>query len=374
MRKLPLVFIFTFVFFSSTSVVKSSHLLAQEEKINNEKFEYIIPEQSLFCTDFPLSYDSGEKTVDNSLGEGEGWDSSKPGEIWLEKDETKQPDFSFMENRLNLVFSKVMPLRLNEQVNINPEKFKLNTRAKHFIINEENYAEESCPMEGVCIPGLAEGSIPETNFVLPEWWTDLLGTTKIFCGLFGNCTPPEKLALLIEQPNIEEISENINELVNTECVNLDERIVSEKPLIDDIQKEFNFWAKFRRWLEELTNQDSTKTIITKEKREAQLTNKTRGLLVGGETLISQSDFFSGFISHGINSSIEKNPVQSEAKYGSSLEIDSPESEKHHYQEQNQTRTRNCLQLCSLYPPDSKFDVSLLDPTCKSCDPKDYKIE
>ena len=121
-----------------------------------------------------------------------------------------------------------------------------------------------------------------------------------------------------------------------------------------------------------------KTYFVKEttKETAELENRTRGFLVGGKTLIDQSDFFSGFIIHEINSSIEKDPIQSETKYGvsESLNIENEEeAEKLHYQEQNQARIRNCLQLCSLYPLDSKFDVSMIDPICISCDPKDYQL-
>jgi len=378
MRKLPL-FIFFLILINFFLPKVTPNILAQQKEINEEEIEVIIPEKSIFCTDFGISYHQGskEEVVADCPSETSSCDPNNTAEIWLEGEETKQPDFSIMNFRLDSTRPKLMPLQLNEKVNL--DTGKITTRAKHFVVSENT----TCPFNPEDTPSTSEvvNSIPETEFTLPDWWTTLLSQTKIFCGLFSaseRCQPPEKLTILIDKPDNEEklsaLSNDIdiNDPEYAICDDYGELARSQPPELKDIERTFNFTSlkkKIIAFFEELKKYFQTTT------REANLTNKTRGVLVGGHTLTNQSEFFSDFLIHEINDSLEKDALAGNAKYGVSqdLEITEPDkAEKEHYQEQNQTRARYCLQLCSLYPNDEKFDVNSIDPICGSCNPKYYQ--
>lgn len=384
MKRLPFFLALTTLIF----FLNVSPLLAQEETI-------LIPENSLFCTDFRMTY---EKSEEGPTQETQGSESCEPdeGEISLEDKLTKQPDFSTMNNRLQLTMPKLMPLPLNEKVEItsNGESIEpIETRAKHFIVPDEGAA---CAynvntMNSEEIP-VSEEEIPETKFLLPLWWTELLGQTKIFCGLFSaseRCLPPENLKIKIESPNPEEISENIDLYASEEspispkegylvCDNLGQKVKDTEPSLSILKNIFNFSPKVKKSI--FTKLVGTvEQFFMKTEKFAPLENKTRGVLVGGHTLGNQSEFFSNFIIHEINSGMDNGPVAGNAAYNLAEDFvinpeDQESAEKENYQEQDKVRIRNCLQLCSLYPPDSKFDVSTFDPICISCNPKDYEEE
>jgi hypothetical protein len=381
MKKLPLILpIISLIFFSlfKLSVIP---ILAQEgQKENAEEAEIIIPENSLFCTDFGLEYYKNEgeslsamtkESIESSCG-------NDLADIELKDQETKNPDFSIMDSRLQSTLPKLMPIQLGEKVNLYPES--LETRAKHFLVAKEGAS--SCSIWEPPPDNTNIESVAETKFTLPGWWTHLLGQTKIFCGLFSaseRCIPPEKLTIKIAAPDPEEISSGIDLSKDrySECKPAGEPAKGIAPELKTENPKSNFlseWIK-RTFLKGQTEKGEN-IYVTQTEKKASLENKTRGELVGGHTLVNQSEFFSNFIPNEINSSINDSPLASEAKYNISEDLtiaegDEKAANKENYQEQNQVRMRNCLQLCSLYPPDPKFDVSLIDPICISCNPKDY---
>ncbi len=368
MKKLLFILIIFFILAKTKPLL----IFAQEETV-------IIPENSIFCTDFEMNYEhSSEKpsqaTEEKSL---EGCRAEpKPGEIALDAKETKQPDFSLLYNRLELARPKLMPLNLNNLVNLDDNS--LETKAKHFVVPAgEAACKTTSDLSQTTEVKNQEEEVPETQFILPDWWTKLLGQTKIFCGLFSaseRCLPPENLNIKIEQPSDDKIAEEINFSKNLPCNKSGKKVKDILPKeLNTTQSKFGFFPKF---LTQIFSRvvEGSKKFFEKTEETAQLENRTRGILVGGQTLNNQSEFLSNFIPQSINSSIENSPLISNAKYeitGVSVENED-EANKEHYQEQNQVRARNCLQICSLYPQDPKFDVSLIDPICISCNPNDYK--
>jgi len=367
MKKLPLNLFLSFLIFFSFFKLPVISILAQQEEPeeNTKEAEIIIPENSLFCTDFGIkksktdSFSEKIETGDQNVVQGATEEVREDtGEIWLEN--LEQPDFSLMENRLNSTLPKLLTKSLNESLSI--DRTSLETKTKHFISGEGVDEEQ------------AETNIPYARIELPGWWTAVLGESKIFCGLFQSCEPPKKLALEIEPPDLEELAINLN---NEKLIGCEESepVIAEKPEIDNEKKPFKTESLFsiiREVIEDFLNMLRTTTIT----EETTLQNRTRGYLVGGKTLENQSTFFSSFIPPDINSSIKNSPLSGPSQYGLDPDhsiVEEEDSKKINFQEQNQVRGRYCLQICSLYPPDSKFDISLIDPICISCDPKDYQL-
>lgn len=375
MKKLPLILIFILAFFILISRISLPFALAQEE-ISEEEVEYLILENNLFCNDFELNdyHDQGGTAPEGARLQSESSDdcntNNETATIELKDVETKQPDFSFMDSRLKSTRPKLMPLQLEEKVDLDEEQ--IETRAKHFFVSNDELS--SCTWYSQ--PAEKEEIVAgETQVTLSTWWASLLSGTKIFCGLFSaskeRCTPPEKLAIRVERPSMGIIEDDIDP--SSPC-SKSQRFTKETPpklVTDPDEKKVGF---FSRLIEKIFSKEETSYNIIEE--TASLTNKTRGVMVGGRTLTNQSEFLSNFISYGINSSIGNSPLVSNAKYeitGLSIK-DENEANKEHYQEQNQVRGRNCLQLCALYPPKADFNISDIDPICESCNPEDYKAE
>ena len=366
MKKLPLILIFILAFFILISKIGSIKLLAQEE-VSEEDFELITPKNSVFCTDFDIkksktdSFSEKIETGDQNIVQGATNEvRDDEGKIWL--DNLEQPDFSLMENRLNSTLPKLLPGSLNESLDI--DRTSLETKTKHFISGKEIYEKQ------------AEEDIPYARIELPEWWTAVLGESKIFCGLFQSCKAPEKLAIKIEPADLEELAITLNDEEPTECEK-SEPVAAKRPEIVDDERPFKTKSLFsiikEVFYDIIDSFNSLKTTTTTE--ETTLENKTRGYLIGGKTLAEQSTFFSSFLPSDINSSIKDSSLSGPSVYGLDPEhsiVDEEDSKKISFQEQNQVRGRYCLQLCSLYPSDPKFDISTIDPICISCNPKDYQ--
>lgn len=371
MKKLPLILIFIFAFFILISKISLPSALAQEE-ISEEEIEYLILENNLFCNDFELNdYHNQEGTApEGATLQSESSDdcntNNETTTIELKDVETKQPDFSFMDSRLKSTRPKLMPLQLEEKVDL--DQGEIETMAKHFFVSKDESTSCSWDSQSSEKKELVAG---KTQVTLSKWWASLLSETKIFCGLFSaskeRCTPPEKLAIRVERPSMETIEDDIDP--SSPCSKSQRFTKETPPKLDPISTEVSF---FSRLIKKIFSKEEASYNVTEE--TASLTNKTRGVMVGGRTLTNQSEFLSNFISYDINSSIGNSPLVSNAKYGiTGLSIkDENEANKEHYQEQNQVRGRNCLQLCALYPAD--FDISTIDPMCESCNPEDYKAE
>jgi len=380
MKKLPLTLIFIIPLLIIFEVIFNLSPLYAREEINNKNFEEFeeieinSENSSLFCTDFNVEY-SKESKESVSLSsqpkddESPGVNGFVSGAIEIEKDSLGQPDFSLMKSRLENSLPNFLPQRLSEEVEIEAES--LQTQARHYLIGEG----EACPI------GEEEAPIPKTNVELPSWWGNLIGQTKIFCGIFNACEPSEKLKIKVSLPE-EKKEELFNQLdleTNALCLQRDDFVASENPTTDTNERNFkscSLLSRFISYVGELIDNLFQGEKTTKE--ESQLVNKTRGYLLGGKDFTQQSSFFKDFIPHDINSLIEDSPLETDVTYnisgeGVSFGDDEENANKMNFQEQNEVRTQYCLHLCSLYPPDPKFDISTIDPICISCDPKDYQL-
>lgn len=373
MKKLPLILILILTSFILISKIGSIKLLAQEE--NNQGFEEIeinAENSSLFCTDFNVDY-SKENTEPVSLSsqpENEslpGINDFVSGTLEIEKDSLGQPDFSLMKSRLENSLPNFLPQKLNEEVEIDAES--LQTQARHYLIGEG----DACPIDG------GETSTPKTDVELPSWWSNLIAQTKIFGGMFNAVEAPEKLKIkvtLLEEKE-EELFNQLDNETNTLCNKKDNPVVSENPTTYTTEPNFKSCSLLNRFISYIggiIDNLFQGEQITKD--EANLVNKTRGYLLGGKDFTQQSSFFKDFIPHDINSLIQDSPLETDVTYnvaGENISINDENAKKMNFQEQNEVRAQYCLQICSLYPPDPKFDISTIDPICISCNPKDYQL-
>jgi len=393
MKKLPLIFFTLSLLLFGFFKIGSSSIFAQEtaEEIIDEETELISPEKglesSVFCNDFNVYYSNKEENPysssslpQNIESEGGGYID---GTIEIEEGSLSLPNFSLMESRLKSTMPKLMPEALNQKTDIDTKILK--SQARHYLIADN----------GACLTGAEEEikfkggiPIPKTGVEMPVWWTSIIGQTKIFCGIFGTCEPPEKLKIRIEQIDkpFEKDGKTISafNMLDEEkdkipvCPEKDDSVFSEKPIISTDQRDYiccSWIEKVINYLVEKINNLFQGTEVIAENSE--MTSKTRGYIPYGKKVLEQSTFFSNFIPYDINSSIAKPPIKGEATYiltsnKGNLDFDENEANKMNYQEESKVRARYCLQICSLYPPDSKFNVSTIDPICISCNPKDYQ--
>ena len=383
MKKLPLILVIFLVSFFAISKINPFPLLAQEE-VSEKEFEFITPENNIFCNDFELTYENHYQ--DGTATEGATLQSEernncypKDATIKLIDEKTKQPDFTILNSRLQSTYPKLMPLQLGERVDLDPDP--IETIAKHFWIRKEE------PTSCTLLPSPSEKEkepvlIAKTQVILNDWWAQLLSGTKIFCGLFSaskeRCIPPEKLAIRVERqpagayvedPGTIAADINISELPYAVDCSKSKKFTNETPpKLTTIEERISFFAN---WFKQTFANKNASYFLTEE--TAGLINKTRGVMVGGHTLTNQSEFLSDFISYGINSSLTEKPLASNADYeitGVSYNNEG-EADQVHYEEQKQVWGRNCLQLCALYPPRADFSISDIDPICPSCNPEDY---
>jgi len=371
MKKLPLILFITALIFFSFLKLSSISIWAREENI--EDAEIIKPVQSIICTDFNIDlYKKTEEptnttTATTSQVQGaEIKSQTVTGDIKLEN--IKQPDFSQIDNYLNLTMPKLLPISLVEKVNIKTEDSNnLESRELHIIYSDTD----------------EDKSSPETKIKNPDWWTNLLGQSKIFCGLLNKnskiCEAPKKLNLVIEQPNFESNDSNnqLTKMKGSICKKA-ETIIGQEAKLENIETKFQTKSLFeiiKDQIEKFIN--GIKKLFIKTEEKSQLKEESWGYLTGGANLTAESAFFSSFIPYGIDSKITDSPLAGDSSYVVDIPAYSDvslsgDNTKNNFQGQNLARARYCLQLCSLYPSDAKFNVNGIDPICISCNPKDYQ--
>jgi len=326
--------------------------------------EVINPQNSLVCQNLDIEYRKSESetitntptptiNLANTLGtRQETGDRVFSGEFLLEKMDF--PDFSKMEELLRKSLDKLLPSDLNQLVSI--ESQPLTSRIKHFIT-------------GVYPTGTPQPTpqppIPETEFNQPGWFTQLLGVTKIICGLFNVCPAPQSLTIKVNQPNINALSTSINS--NAAFCPQSYSTTGESTNPKPTQANYQTTAYYERTIE--TNQ-TPNGVTTNINEKADLLDKTRGWLVGGETLNQQYPFLYVFLPAELISE-DSFALKNQADYTitpDSLQIKNEEAVNY----QNLAAVRAfCLQQCSLLP--SGTDINSIYSFCLSCNPKDYPL-
>jgi len=320
--------------------------------------EVISLQNSLICADFDIKYSHTSETqtqlTPTPTSSVEGITSNLrrvSGTLRLERENL--PDFSQANKIFRLALERLLPA--DSKKNLFIDQTPLKAKITHHVVGKDN--------EGKEIP--AEKN-PETEITLPSWWTSLLATTKILCGLFNTCSPPKNLAIKVEQPSLTSPSQN------TACP-LGNRPKTEPVLgINTLQEEFrtqSLWQKITETINDIINW--IQRIITKE--ETELKNKSRGELVGGETFNQQSSFLNSFLPSELIPPNKNAPLAGEANYKVKIEGKEVASgDNLHYQNLGKARASSCLQRCSLHP--SQTNISEIAPSCTSCHPEDYQLK
>jgi len=322
--------------YSDCSLIKENGSFLEEISLQNDSF----------CTNFNINYQATqEDTVasSSSIPAKQSQNISGVLEGDLRWDKRKFLDFAKMEQTTGFALARLLPEKLRQTLVIDDTPLK--TKAQHFVRGE------------------TIEKTPETNTILPTWWTRLLGETKILCGLFGTCPPPQSMAIKIKEPaslNIVEQSKcQTGETSNTSSEQI---FVSEQPKFKAkslITRIIEFFSRIASLLKRTTNQ-------------ATLTNKTRGVLVGGKTLNRHANFWDSFIPQEKTAGKKNGPLTTDATFSLSNNYSAQEgANRISYQNQKATQYRYCLSLCSQYP--QNIDIKTIDPLCPSCDPDDYPL-
>lgn len=328
----------------------------------------IDPQNSLICQNLDIEYRRGESetitgTPTPTPTHTPSWQDVRgvrqetgsrvySGEFWLEK--MGFPDLSKMEQLLSNALEKLLPADLNQQVIIDNQP--LNSRVKHFITGKYP--------TGTLQPS-PQPPIPEAEINQPGWFTRLLGVTRIICALFNVCPATSSLAIKINQPDINTLSASINSKTNY-CPQ-GYLTTSEDAGLNTLNKNFQTSAYFERTIE-TTEVAGNRTTTTNEK--ADLQDKTRGLLVGGETLNQQYPFLYAFLPAELISE-DSFALKNQSDYQISPEEYQIKGEEViNYQNLSAVRAF-CLQQCSLLPSGS--NINSIYSFCKSCNPKDYPL-
>lgn len=316
---------------------------------------YIYPENSLVCNDFDIEYKrEGAQIITpipiptKTLGITQEA-GIKEFEGVLRLDKSDFPNLFSMTENLNNALEKLLPANL--KLNLSIDNFPLQTRIKHFVVGKDKSGNLTEPEK-----------IPETEAVQPDWFTKLLGITKIICGIFNICPPPDKLAIKVRQPDLEVLSNSLSP--NTSCCsgqNTTGESLANVTHINEIFKTTSWWIKRTEIAE-----GPTRTIRTSE--NTQLQNRTRGHLVGGETLNKQYPFLNSFLPADLVSK-ENYVLKNSADFYLAPEYFQIKGEKAlSYQNLKAVRAF-CLQQCSLLP--SGTNIQNLYSFCPSCNTKDY---
>lgn len=325
--------------------------------------EIINPQSSVFCTDFDIYYNRTDSSTEeltpvptSALRSAAAANSEADAQ--LKMDNESIPDYSNMQENFSSALEKIMPQDLKEMLSI--DSFALQTKAKHIVLSKDS--------NGQLVPPNKDTKFAETDINHPEWWTVLIGQTKMLCGVFGTCKAPKSPVIKI-QPAVSKIN-NSNyrsicrpgEQPVAEPVNLAHRPDFKAPMtVSSVVT--TVWNAVKKLWERITN--TTKTV--------ELADKTRGQLAGGSTVRQQANFLASFLPADFikgNSPLAGNASFNAKIEGNDATLQNGDTDKVKFQNQGVVRLERCMSLCSIYPSD--FDIHTIDPLCPSCDLNQYQ--
>lgn len=321
--------------------------------------EIIYPQNSSFCTDFEIEAKKSDQytTIEEPSG-GHGTSTENAsGDVYLNSNNF--PNFSQMEKDLTVALEKLLPQKLKEKMNI--ETVQGETQAKEFVVGKGG--------DGTIIPPSKEKT-PETKITHPSWLANLLGQTKILCGMFGTCPAPQSMEIKVEQSN-----QKINdEAYLTKCF-LGKSADDKGSQPEQTQSQFetpSFWQVITNVTRIIVDavSDIFNWKVDKEKTTT-LEARTRGQFFGGQTLATHATFLDSFIPeemlYGTGSIYSQ-----DNNYNVVVEGNSQNTTKdHNYFGMAKVQLERCISLCSVYP--DEFDISTIDPICPSCDYHSYGL-
>ncbi|PIS14473.1 hypothetical protein COT64_02480 [Candidatus Shapirobacteria bacterium CG09_land_8_20_14_0_10_39_12] len=319
---------------------------SQCSECGSELGEIIYPQNSTFCTkevNFKYQQDLPSSSAPIYSSEDEGI----TGEFFVDKVEL--PDFSTMEQNMTKALKKLLPQELNEQMDI--QNKILSSEAKHFVTGKT--AEEK---------STSSTKKAKTKITTDLWWSNLLGQTKILCGLFGTCTAPKSMVIQIEDAT-QSVKDDADQIA---CTTIGSETGEKKEETITHEKEFQTTSFFKKLWDALTG---------KNEESSDFFGTTRGQIAGGASFQSFSDFQRIFIPQEMMDEWEIKTGASIDKTDFSLTVKGKEKTENasvYYTEMEKEKFKRCITLCSIYP--AGFDISAIDPMCTSCNPNDYKID
>lgn len=275
------------------------------------------------------------------------------------------PDFSQLSADSDTAITMLLPEELRQRYAV--DETPLKGKAKNYVYGKDSAG------------NLKPADVPsENDITLPNWWTGLLGRTKILCGLFGTCSAPKNVAIKIQPATATSLSPDIicyqSEKQPEQPVGV-EATQGKKSITTSswFSKTISEWSA---WIEDTVNHLLGRTRNITE--DSSFANKTRQNLPGGKTFGEETSTYADtFIPAQIA------PNNKNAALGSNVGFNIPDSnykiqEKPdgsekiiNYQNLKAAQLRRCLQLGAVYP--ESFNVEEIDPLCKSRDYKDFNL-
>lgn len=327
--------------------------------------EVIYPQNSNFCSDFMINYEDTRDgpTIIPTPSTSDVLGTTREFLDVSGKFEMKEAvflDFSLMKDNITSATEKLLPQELNEKLNIQEKTF--SSEVKHFVVGTT---------EGTPAPPTPAKS----NVTMPDWWSNLLGQTKITCGFFGTCQAPQSMEITFADTD-QTVKDYSYQIGCTGVGGGSNVKTSLNPSATETEKEFRT-KSFFEWITEFIQ-----NLFTRETEKTVLTDKTRGQVPGGKSFQTFSDFQRAFIPQEMmdeweiktGADINQGQFQStinSPKFGGS-KTDPERNEQIFYADMEKEKFKRCITLCAIYPDVSY--VSNADPMCTSCDPKDYKID
>lgn len=350
--------LFGVVFICSTTSVS-----AQLEGITPTP-EIINPQGSRFCTEFDMAHqetnvnDSYFPTPIPSSGAVQGTsDEEVAGELKMTKEGL--PDFSLMEEDLTSTLNKLLPQDLKDMFSVQGNS--LTGKAKHFVLGKRDDGTFKLPDSKV---------VPETDTAYPSWLTQLIGKSKVMCGMFGTCTAAKSLDIRI-QPFIAKVS---NSSYKSRCDLDSTEVVEKNPEVNPVQPIFK--TKSISSISEVITDiiDEIKKIVIGRRTATTKVTELKDITSG---VWPASNFrqYSSFQNASIPADFldENGPLKGSADFYVTNAVITPGgNDRVNFQNFGLTRLQRCLQLCSLYP--SEVDIKSIDPLCPSCDKTDFGLK
>ncbi len=297
------------------------------------------------------------------LGEeaNETTNETRRGELYITEEGKNVPDFQSMEEILSFSLEKLLPENLRKELAIDNSQ-NIVGKTLQFIYGTGEDGKKISPEEG------DEREIPEDKTTFPSWWSQLIGESKIICGLFNTCDAPESMKIKIAAAEEYNPPEGLGHRDSAPKV-------EEKKVENEVtKKEFTISSFFKKIITDIID-ELKKIFVREETTETTGLAETRAIVPGGENIRENTSFFKNFLPASAIPAYHNSPLKVSADYKISDDytiIGGEEKEKLEYHNLGASQRNYCLSLCSQYPAD--FDISQIDPLCPSCNPDDYPLE
>ncbi|MGB9706523.1 MAG: hypothetical protein ACPLXP_00400 [Microgenomates group bacterium] len=314
-------------------------------------------------TNFLLRYEeAGElsETIQTTKPEGEKVQTENPRKIRtkLILDQADVPNFSETERTYQEALKRLLPAKIQEKTYLPQNSFK--SWYRHYVYGSRNEEPEE---------------IPETQKVIPEWWTRLIGEASIL-----NFLKPGNLITNFKpfypQPHYLAVKGTLNPQIADQKGKSTASVDPKELFVFNNKEYFHTPSLFQSITDILYEAiDLSKNLyrkITRSANSTTLTVKSRGNLIEGKTFIREVDFLDVFLARKLSS--PKNYSLSSSSHYSFPEhpqnfFPQEGSEKINIKDLGKSQRKICLHLASILP--AKINISEVNPLCSSRKLDDY---